>query len=117
MGAVLGLGVGVGLVLIACAFVLPRPVSREPRLLLQPLLARAGLADVRPAGLVAVSVACGLISFVAVQVLSRTAPVALAFGAIGGYLPFAVLRGRAADFARAASYTARTIGDVVLDLG
>jgi len=29
----------------------------------------------------------------------------------------AVLRGRAADFARAASYTARTIGDIVLDLG
>ena len=36
------------------------------------------------------SVACALVAFVAVQVLSRTAPVALVFGAIGGYLPFAV---------------------------
>jgi tight adherence protein B len=95
MGAVLGLGVGVGLVLIACVFVLPRPAPRERRPLVQPLLARAGLADVRPAGLVAVSVACGLVALVAVQVLSRTAPVALVFGALGGYLPFAVLRGRA----------------------
>jgi tight adherence protein B len=95
MGAVLGLGVGVGLVLIASAFVLPRPAPRDHPPLLQPLLARAGLAEVRPGGLVALSVVCGVVCFVAVQVLSRTAPVALAFGAIGGYLPFAVLRGRA----------------------
>jgi tight adherence protein B len=95
MGAVLGLGVGVGLVLIASAFVLPRPAPRDHPPLLQPLLARAGLAEVRPGGLVALSVVCGAVCFVAVQVLSRTAPVALAFGAIGGHLPFAVLRGRA----------------------
>jgi tight adherence protein B len=42
-----------------------------------------------------VAVVCAVVGFVAVQVLSRTAPVALAFGAIGGYLPFGVLRGRA----------------------
>jgi tight adherence protein B len=53
------------------------------------------MAEVRPGGLIALAAACGLVAFVAVQVLSRTAPVALAFGAIGGYLPFAVLRGRA----------------------
>jgi tight adherence protein B len=95
MGAVLGLGIGVGLVLIASAFVVPRgPVrDRTPRLRL--LLARAGLAEVSPAGLLTVSAVCALVAFVAVQVLSRTAPVALAFAGIGGYLPFAVLRGRA----------------------
>ena len=95
MGAVLGLGIGVGLVLIASAFVVPRApqVSRRPGL--QPLLARAGLAEVRPAGLLAVAGACALVGFVAVQVLSRTVPVALAFGCIGAYLPFGVLRGRA----------------------
>jgi tight adherence protein B len=95
MGAVLGLGVGVGLVLIASAFVLPRRAARPRRAVVQPLLARAGLVEVRPGGIVALSISCALVAFVAVQVLSRTAPVSLVFGAIGGYLPFAVLRGRA----------------------
>jgi len=83
MGAVLGLGVGVGLVLVVSAFVVPRRPPRSRRPLVQPLLARAGLVEVRPGGLIAVSIVCGLVGFVAVQVLSRTAPVALAFGAIG----------------------------------
>lgn len=95
MGAVLGLGVGVGLVLIASAFVVPRRPARVPGPGLRPLLARAGLSEVRPGGLVAVSVVCAVVVFLAVQVLSRTLPVALAFACIGGYLPFAVLRGRA----------------------
>jgi tight adherence protein B len=95
MGAVLGLGVGVGLVLIASAFVVPRAPRRERGLGLRHLLARAGLTDVSPAGLVTLSVASALVGFVALQVLSRAVPVALAFGGIGGYLPFAVLRGRA----------------------
>jgi tight adherence protein B len=95
MGAVLGLGIGVGLVLVVSAFVVPRGVGRAPHPVLRPLLARAGVGEVSPAGLVAVSIACGSVAFVAVQVLSRTAPVALAFGGIGAYLPFGVLRGRA----------------------
>ena len=95
MGAVLGLGVGVGLVLVASAFVVPRVPRRERTSRLRPLLARAGLAEVSSGGLVTVSVACGLVAFVAVQLLSRTAPVALAFAGIGCYLPFAVVRGRA----------------------
>jgi len=94
MGAVLGLGVGVGLVLIVSAFALPG-ATRPHDPVLRQLLSRAGLGEVRPAGLVAVSVGCGLVAFLAVQVLSRTVPVALAFACIGGYLPFAVLRGRA----------------------
>jgi tight adherence protein B len=95
MGALLGLGVGVGAVLIVSAFTLPRarrPVS-DP--VLRGLLARAGLSGTSPAGLVVVSTVCALVAFVAVQLLSRTAPVSLAFAGIGGYLPFAVLRGRA----------------------
>ncbi len=95
MGGVLGLGVGVGLVLIASAFTVPRHAPRARTAVLRPLLARAGLPEVSPSGLVVVSAACGLVAFVAVQVLSRTVPVALAFACIGGYLPFAVLRGRA----------------------
>lgn len=95
MGAVLGLGLGVGLVLIASAFVVPRAPGRASAPHLRDLLARAGLTGVSPPGLVAVSVGCGLVGFVAVQVLSRTVPVALAFGGIGAYLPFGVLRGRA----------------------
>ncbi|MGY2874053.1 tight adherence protein B [Marmoricola sp. URHA0025 HA25] len=95
MGAVLGLGFGAGLLLIASAFFVPRgaPRERSPRLRL--LLARAGLSEVSPAGLLTVSSVCGLVAFVTVELLSRTVPVALAFAGIGCYLPFAVLRGRA----------------------
>jgi tight adherence protein B len=95
MGAVLGLGVGVGLVLIASAVVIPARPRLPQHHAIRQLLARAGLGEVSPAGLVTVSVGCGLVAFVALQVLSRAVPVALAFGGIGGYLPFAVLRGRA----------------------
>jgi tight adherence protein B len=95
MGAVLGLGVGVGLVLIASAFVVPRRPAQVAGPTVRPLLARAGLSEVHPGGLFAVSVVCAVVAFLAVQVLSRTVPVALAFGCIGAYLPFAVLRGRA----------------------
>lgn len=95
MGAVLGLGVGVGLVLILSAFLLPRTSPRASGPGMRALLARAGLAGVRPGGLLAVSGVGALVGFVAVQVLSRTVPVALAFGGIGAYLPFGVLRGRA----------------------
>ena len=95
MGALLGLGVGVGLVLVASAFVLPRPQRPVAEPVLRGLLARAGISGTSPAGLVMVSVVCALVAFVAVQLLSRTTPVSLAFASIGGYLPFAVLRGRA----------------------
>ena len=95
MGAVIGLGLGVGLVLIASAFVVPRAPAQASHPRLRMLLARAGLADVSTGGVVAVAAACGLVGFLVVQVLSQTVPVALAFGGIGAYLPFAVLRGRA----------------------
>jgi tight adherence protein B len=95
MGAVLGLGVGVGLVLVASAFVVPRPTRRERRPAVRLLLDRAGLPEVSPGGLLVVSAMCASVAFVAVQMLSRTVPVAVCFAGIGGYLPFAILRGRA----------------------
>lgn len=95
MGALIGLGVGVGLLLIWSAFVVPTPprVTRSGRL--GRLLASAGLGEVRPVGFITVCVVCLLSGFLVVQIASRTVPVALAFAAIGGYLPIAVVRGRA----------------------
>ncbi len=40
-------------------------------------------------------VGSGLVATVAVQIASRTLPVALAFGVMGGYVPVAITRGRA----------------------
>ncbi len=97
MGALIGLGVGIGLMLIWSAFFVPRQpakTNRGPGRIDQ-LLARAGMGDVAPAGFVAVCATTGLIAMVVVQVISRTAPVALVFGAMGAYLPVAIVTGRA----------------------
>jgi tight adherence protein B len=96
MGAVLGLLLGVGLLLVWSSFQTPRsrPGARTPRL--RPLLDRAGLGDVGVAGFAVVCVVCAVLATVVVLVASRTLPVALVFGAMGAYLPVAVLRGRAA---------------------
>ena len=97
MGALVGLGVGIGLMLIWSAFFVPRgpkrPAPRSGRL--DRLLARAGMHGVSPVGFVAVCVLSAVIIAVTVQVVSRTAPVALVFGALGGYLPIAIVAGRA----------------------
>ena len=95
MGAVLGLLFGVGLLLVWSSFfaVPARARERTPRL--QPLLAAAGLSEVRPAGFLAVCAASSFTATVAVLVASRTLPVALVFGAMGAYLPVAVIKGRA----------------------
>jgi tight adherence protein B len=95
MGALLGLGVGVGVVLIVSAFSVPRARRPAGDPVLRGLIARAGLSGTSPGSLLVVASVCALVAFVAVQLLSRTAPVSSAFAAIGGYLPFAVLRGRA----------------------
>ncbi len=96
MGALLGLGVGVGLLLIWSAFAVPRrprAARTEGRVAL--LLARAGLGSVSVPGFVALCAGTGLVAAVALQVVSGTPPVAVAFGLLGGYLPVAVVAGRA----------------------
>src|SRR4051812_39293281 len=95
MGPVLGLLFGVGLVLIGSSFrePAPRPAPRPSRL--RPLLASAGLGEVSVAGFLVVCAVCGFTATAVVLVASRTVPVALVFGAMGAYLPVAVLNGRA----------------------
>jgi tight adherence protein B len=96
MGALVGLGVGVGLLLVWSAFALPRR-PRRPRQhgRTHGLLARAGLGEVSPTGFVLLCVGSGVAATLVIQLVSRTPPVALAFGLIGGYLPLAVVQGRA----------------------
>ena len=97
MGVVVGLGVGVGLLLVWSAFALPRraePVAREPGRV-RGLLTSAGLGEVAAAGFLAVCAASGLVVAALIQAVSGTPPVAVAFGAIGAYLPVAILSGRA----------------------
>lgn len=95
MGAVLGLLFGVGVILVWSSFWAPqpRPVTRTSRL--RPLLGSAGLGEVSLAGFVVVCAVSAVVAAGAVLLASRTLPVALVFGAMGGYLPVAVLKGRA----------------------
>lgn len=96
MGALVGLGVGVGLLLVWSAFFLPRgprPPVRSRRA--DDLLARAGLGQVSVTGFVLLCLVCGIVTTLVLQVVSGTPPVALAFGAMGAYLPVAVVSGRA----------------------
>ncbi len=97
MGAALGLGVGVGLVLVWLALTSPQPtappVDRVGRT--RDLLDRAGLAGVSVAGVWIMCLVSALIAFTAIEVVSHTATVALAFGLLAGYSPLAMLSGRA----------------------
>jgi tight adherence protein B len=97
MGAALGLGVGVGLLLVWLALTSPpAPVRESTRVgRTRLLLDRAGLAGTTVAGVWVVCGVLALVAFVAVQVVSRTAPVSLTFGLLAGYLPLAMLAGRA----------------------
>ena len=95
MGVLLGLAFGLGLLLIWSAFAAPAP-SREARRpgRLRELLDRAGLAGVAVRSLVLLTVVLGVGAALAIQVVSRTTPVAVAFGVIAAYLPLAVVKGR-----------------------
>ena len=95
MGAVVGLGVGIGLLLVWSAFALPRTPAPRRASRLDQLLASAGLGEVRTGSFAVLCVMCGVLTLVVAQVASRTLPVAVAFGAMGGYLPVAAVRGRA----------------------
>jgi tight adherence protein B len=97
MGALVGLGVGVGLMLIWSAFFVPRtpPAERRTTGRATQLLVSAGLGQVSATGLVILCVICGLVAGLALQVVSGTPPVAVAFGLMGAWLPVAVVSGRA----------------------
>jgi tight adherence protein B len=97
MGALVGLGVGIGLLLVWSAFFLPhrpRETATTSRRTTD-LLARAGLGQVSVTGFVLLCVVCGAVTALVMQVVSGTPPVALAFGAMGAYLPVGVVSGRA----------------------
>ncbi len=99
-GVVVGLGVGCGLLLVWLALVAPASAdpaggsaARPSRL--RALLDAAGLQALAVNSLVALAASFFLVTFLAVQVLSRTAPVSVAFAALAAYLPFAAVAGRA----------------------
>jgi len=97
MGTVLGLGVGVGLVLVWLALTSPprEQVSPGRSGRVRDLLDRAGLSGTSVGGVWTVCLVSAVVVFVAIQVVSRTVTVSLAFGAMAGYLPLAMLAGRA----------------------
>lgn len=96
MGLVVGLGVGVGLLLVWLALTTPPAVAvdRGPSRI-QMLLERAGLTSTSPAGLGVVCLVSAILAFVAVQVVSGTVTVSLAFAVMAAYLPVALVSGRA----------------------
>lgn len=98
MGLVVGLGVGIGLLLVWLAVSStdqPRPDRRQAGGRIRAMLGRAGMHHTSPTGLVVVGVVVASLVFLAVQIISRTATVAVAFAALAAYLPFAVVSGRA----------------------
>jgi len=96
MGALIGLGLGIGLLLCWSAFALPR-TARGPRRARQTdaLLARAGLGQIQATNLWVLCSCCGLVAMLVAQVATRTAPIAVVFGAMAAYLPVAIVAGRA----------------------
>jgi tight adherence protein B len=97
MGALVGLGVGVGLLLVWSAFFLPRRTRSvtAPDGRTRQLLVRAGLGQVSTSGFLAVCLTLGLGTALVIQAVSGTPPVAVVFGVMGGWLPVAVVSGRA----------------------
>lgn len=95
MGVVIGLLFGTGALLVWSAFVLPAQPSgprRDGRM--AELLAGAGMSNVQPRAFLMLCAGCALVVGLAMQVVSRTPTVAVAFGAAGGYLPIALVRNR-----------------------
>jgi len=101
MGALVGLMLGIGLLLIwqACTSPPRRPATRRESGTRR-LLDGAGLAGTSVAGFVGVTTMVAIFAFVVVQLISRTVPVALVFAVMAGYLPRALVSGRARRRAR-----------------
>jgi tight adherence protein B len=101
MGILLGLLFGLGLVLIIRTFVGPasKPASsgsgRSLRDRVDELLVQAGIEAVTPGQLLGACIGVGLFVFLVMFVVSRAVPVALAFGLMAAYGPFALVRYRA----------------------
>jgi tight adherence protein B len=97
MGALVGLGVGVGLLVVWSAFATPRTprTSGNRSGWLERRLGEAGMNQVSVTGMAALSIGLGTGAVVVIQVVSGTLPVAFVFGAMAGYLPFAVVAARA----------------------
>lgn len=95
MGVVLGFVLGAGLLLVWLALTTSSAPRAPRRSRLRESLDRAGLVDATPGHVVVLAAASALTAFAAVQVVSRTLPVALAFASLAAYLPFAVVGGRA----------------------
>lgn len=95
MGALLGLVLGIGLLLVYRSFVAPLPFGRPRRSRLRELLAAAGAPGTSPSAVVALCLGAALLAGLVVQAVSGTWPVSTAFALLAGYLPIAVVRGRA----------------------
>jgi tight adherence protein B len=97
MGVLVGLGLGVGLLLIWSVFAVPRsaPRVRRHRSRVAGLLAGAGLGHVSSSAFLVLCLVTGCSTTLLLQVMTRTPPVALLFGAMGAYLPVVVVAGRA----------------------
>jgi tight adherence protein B len=95
MGALVGLGLGLGLLMIFSAFAWPRTQRISPRTRgISSLLISAGIRSISPTNLVGLCLTLGVGVGIPLQVISRTPPVAVAFGLMAAYLPIAVIRGR-----------------------
>jgi tight adherence protein B len=97
MGVLVGLGVGIGLLLVWSAFAIPRraPRVRRRATRVTDLLARAGLGHLSSSSFVTLCVVLGVVAALTMQLLTRTPPVALLFGAMGACLPVVVVSARA----------------------
>lgn len=96
MGVLVGLGAGVGLLLVWSACALPPgswPRRRGGRV--ADLLRRADMTQVSASALLTLCAVTGAATALLLEALTATPPVSVAFGAMGGYLPLAVVTRRA----------------------
>lgn len=96
MGTLIGAMFGLGLLLI-WASRWPRPsagAGRSTRARFDEMAAQAGVPGITPGGLALSSIGVAGCVALVMLALSRTIPIALAFGVIAGYAPIAVLRSR-----------------------
>lgn len=96
MGALVGLGVGIGLMLIWSHWALPLSVERGRvgRHRARELLDQAGLESVSATAFVLMCLVLALATTFVVLAISRTGPVAVAFGAMTAWLPVALVTSR-----------------------